>query len=49
MTASIVQLERFRRDFCMFDIIVLQIDSDTSSVSFSLMIIYFHVLLLVYF
>ena len=30
MTESIIQTEPFFRDFCMFDIIVLQIDSNTN-------------------
>ena len=33
MTESIIQAEPFPKDFCMFDIIVVKIDSNTSSVS----------------
>ena len=33
MTESIIQAEPFPKDFCMFDIIVVKIDSNTSSMS----------------
>ena len=36
MTESIIQPEPCLRDFCMFDLIVLSIDLNTSSMSFSL-------------
>ena len=39
MTESIIKPEVFPKDFCIFDIIVVQIDSNTSSMSLSLIII----------
>ena len=39
MTEPTNQSEPFPKDFCMFDIILVQIDSKTSSMSLSLIII----------
>ena len=39
MTKSIIHPETFHKDFCMFDIIVEQTGSSTSSMSISLIII----------
>ena len=39
MTESVIQPEPFPKDFCMFDIIVVDIDSDASSISLSLTIV----------
>ena len=36
LTESIIQLEAFHKDFCIFDIITVQIDSNASSISLSL-------------
>ena len=36
MTESIIQLKPFPSDFCMFDIVALDIDSNTSSLLLSL-------------
>ena len=40
MTESIIQHEPFPKDFCVFDIVVIYIDSNTSLMSLSLIIIY---------
>ena len=40
MTESIIQPESFPKDFCMFDIIVVKTDWNTSSMSLSLIIIF---------
>ena len=39
MTELIIQAELFPKDFCMFDMIVEQFDSNTLSMSHSLVII----------
>ena len=39
MTKSIIQPEPFPNDFCRLDMIAVQIDSSTSSMSLSLIII----------
>ena len=39
MNESILQTQSFPRDFCMFDIIVAYIDSNSSSVSLSLTVV----------
>ena len=39
MTESIIQPEPFPRDFHMFDMIAVSIDSNTSSMSLSLIIL----------
>ena len=36
ITESIIQPERFPKNFCMFDVLVVYIDSSTSSTSLSL-------------
>ena len=36
MTESIIQPKTFPKDFCTFDITVVKIDSNTSSISFSI-------------
>ena len=39
MTESVIQPEPFPRNSCMFDVIVLQFNSNTSSMSLSLRIV----------
>ena len=39
MTESVIQPELLYRDFCITDIIVLEIDSNTSSMPLSLIIV----------
>ena len=36
MTESLIQLKPFHKDFCMFDIIVVQIDPNASLMTLSL-------------
>ena len=40
MTESIIQSEPFHKDFCILDVTVVYIDSNTSSISLSLIIVF---------